>query len=28
VFDRHGRLAHRKLGQTDFEELSTWARGL
>jgi thiol-disulfide isomerase/thioredoxin len=28
VFDRHGRLAHRKLGQTDFEELSAWARGL
>jgi thiol-disulfide isomerase/thioredoxin len=28
VFDRRGRLAHRKLGQTDFEELSTWARGL
>jgi thiol-disulfide isomerase/thioredoxin len=28
VFDRRGRLAHRKLGQTDFEELSAWARGL
>ena len=28
VFDRNGRLAHRKLGQTDFEELSAWARGL
>jgi hypothetical protein len=28
VFDGQGRLAHRKLGQTDFEELSAWARGL
>jgi thiol-disulfide isomerase/thioredoxin len=28
VFDRRGHLAHRKLGQTDFEELSAWARGL
>jgi thiol-disulfide isomerase/thioredoxin len=28
VFDRHGRLIHRKLGQTDFEELSGWARGV
>jgi thiol-disulfide isomerase/thioredoxin len=28
VFDTQGRLAHRKLGQTDFEELSAWARGL
>jgi thiol-disulfide isomerase/thioredoxin len=28
VFDSQGRLAHRKLGQTDFEELSAWARGL
>ena len=28
VFDRQGRLAQRKLGQTDFQELSAWARGL
>jgi thiol-disulfide isomerase/thioredoxin len=28
VFDSHGRLIHRKLGQTDFEELSGWARGV
>ena len=28
VFDRSGRLAQRKLGQTDFQELSAWARGL
>lgn len=28
VFDAQGRLVHRKLGQTDFEELSAWARGL
>ncbi len=28
VFDRSGRLAQRKLGQTDFQELSGWARGL
>ncbi|MEI6028701.1 MAG: TlpA disulfide reductase family protein [Betaproteobacteria bacterium] len=28
VFDRHGRLIQRKLGQTDFEELSGWARGV
>ncbi|MFM7850275.1 MAG: TlpA disulfide reductase family protein [Rubrivivax sp.] len=28
VFDGRGRLIHRKLGATDFEELSAWARGL
>ena len=28
VFDRSGRLPQRKLGQTDFQELSGWARGL
>jgi thiol-disulfide isomerase/thioredoxin len=26
VFDRRGRLAHRKLGQTSYEELAAWAR--
>lgn len=28
VFDRTGRLAHRKMGQTSFEELARWAQGL
>jgi thiol-disulfide isomerase/thioredoxin len=28
VFDHHGRLRHRKLGQTDFHELSGWVLAL
>lgn len=28
VFDRSGRLIHRKLGQTSFDELVGWARGV
>ncbi len=28
VFDRKGRLRHRKLGQTHFDELSGWVRAL
>jgi thiol-disulfide isomerase/thioredoxin len=28
VFDRHGRLVHRKLGQTGFDELTRWLAGL
>ena len=25
VFDRNGRLVHRKLGETSFDELAAWA---
>jgi thiol-disulfide isomerase/thioredoxin len=28
VFDGQGRLRHRKLGQTDYDELDRWVRGL
>ncbi len=28
VFDAQGRIRHRKLGETDYEELAGWARGL
>lgn len=28
AFDRGGRIAHRKLGETSYDELAAWARGL
>jgi thiol-disulfide isomerase/thioredoxin len=28
AFDRQGKVAHRKLGETSYDELAVWARGL